>query len=388
MDQLTPIEQYIEDRVNLWMPAFVEATSRMLAMKAEPVMTLSAAASAEDEIFKHDFLCRGEGMLFVGSTGIGKSSFLMQGAFQWGLGRAHFGIQPARPLRTLIVQAENHPKEIAKERDGIIHGLGLSAEEIEALTGMVFTRRITSAVGPELMGLLRTLLSERDYDLLVLDPVNSYHGGDTNSQKDMSQFLRSEINKLLEEFSVGGILCHHTGKPKMDDKKGPPDFLKYAGAGSSEFGNWARGVWVLTPTAKEETFLLSAPKRGGCLGWRNEADEKIYKQFICHSGEEDSLGRHIVYWRQAEVADMPEGQEKQEAKTRLPIEQQIANLFAFYDERVSEKDLWARAKERGVKKPTFYRQVKRLKDGGLLISDDGLLSLAPGITPAPEIEDD
>src|SRR5450759_79634 len=44
-----------------------------------------------DELLKHRFLCRGGGMLLVGPTGIGKSSFAMQAMILWTLGRNCFG---------------------------------------------------------------------------------------------------------------------------------------------------------------------------------------------------------------------------------------------------------------------------------------------------------
>jgi RecA-family ATPase len=75
------------------------------------------------ELLKHRFLCRGGGMLLVGPTGIGKSSYSMQEMILWALGREAFGMVPARPLKSLLVQAENDDGDLAEMRDGVVLGL-------------------------------------------------------------------------------------------------------------------------------------------------------------------------------------------------------------------------------------------------------------------------
>lgn len=56
-----------------------------------------------NELLRSRYLCRGGGLLLVGPTGIGKSSLSMQLMLSWALGRSAFGIQPARPLKSLLI---------------------------------------------------------------------------------------------------------------------------------------------------------------------------------------------------------------------------------------------------------------------------------------------
>jgi hypothetical protein len=86
-------------------------------------------ADDPNELLKHRFLCRGGGMLVVGNTGIGKSAFVIQCAILWSVGREAFGIKPRGALRVLIVQAENDQGDMAEFREGILAGIGLTAEE-------------------------------------------------------------------------------------------------------------------------------------------------------------------------------------------------------------------------------------------------------------------
>src|SRR5438046_2042415 len=76
-----------------------------------------------NEIFKDRWLCRGGISLLVGQTGIGKSTFIMQGSMLWSLGKDAFGIRPARPLRILIIQAENDEGGLAIMRNSLKDGM-------------------------------------------------------------------------------------------------------------------------------------------------------------------------------------------------------------------------------------------------------------------------
>ena len=67
-----------------------------------------------DNVLGNRWLCKGGSCLIVGQSGIGKSSFAMQMAINWALGKATFGIAPERPLKSLIVQAENDRGDIAE----------------------------------------------------------------------------------------------------------------------------------------------------------------------------------------------------------------------------------------------------------------------------------
>lgn len=62
-------------------------------------------SGGNEELFKIS-LCRGDGMLLVEPAGIGKSSRSMQYMLFWAMNRDEFGIEPNRPLKSLLIQAE------------------------------------------------------------------------------------------------------------------------------------------------------------------------------------------------------------------------------------------------------------------------------------------
>ena len=147
-------------------------------------------ADDPDELLKDRYLCRGGGLLIVGQTGIGKSSFVLQSAIDWSLGHDICGIEPARPLESLFIQAENDDGDIAEMRDGIIAGLGLSADEAATATSSIKIVREDVRVGMNFCGILDILLNEHKPDIVIIDPVLAYLGGDASSQRDVSGFLR------------------------------------------------------------------------------------------------------------------------------------------------------------------------------------------------------
>ena len=83
------------------------------------------------ELLKQRYLCQGGGLLLVGPTGHGKSSLAMQFMIKWALGQPVLGFEPARPLKSLLIQAENDDGDLAEMKSGVFNGLNLSPEDCE-----------------------------------------------------------------------------------------------------------------------------------------------------------------------------------------------------------------------------------------------------------------
>ena len=247
-----------------------------------------------NELLKHRFLCRGGAMLLIGPTGVGKSSFTMQCAILWSLGREAFGIMPARPLRILIIQAENDGADLAEFRDGVLRGLSIAAEELAG--SVVQTAWEDSRTGAEFCAqVLGPLLEQQTFDLVIIDPALAYLGADASLQKDVSLFLRNGLNPLLHKHGCGLVLVHHTNKPPQGQQKGgwqAGDFA-YLGTGSSEWANWARAVMAIRSLGSHEYFELRAGKRGRRLRWtEDDGMTPRFTKIIAHS----PVG---ICWREA-----------------------------------------------------------------------------------------
>src|SRR5438874_3603439 len=106
--------------------------------EAEPIvrsiLDLQPAKSDDgNTLLGNRFLCRGGGLLFVGSSGIGKSTAVIQMGICWAVGRECFGIPPRQSLKILYVQAENDEGDLCEMRDGVLERLGLTNEELDKL---------------------------------------------------------------------------------------------------------------------------------------------------------------------------------------------------------------------------------------------------------------
>jgi len=224
------------------------------------------AENDPDNVLGNRWLCKGGSCLFVGQSGIGKSSLCMQLAINWALGRTTFDIRPERPLKSLIVQAENDVGDVAEMLRGTLGGLGIKTPE-EATSALQDRFAIVAEsvqTGEEFANAVRLLVAKHKPDLVWLDPLLSFIGDDISKQDVCSYFLRNLLNPIAHETGVVWMMMHHTPKPSTDPKSksgwNATDH-SYAGTGSSELTNWARAVCVLQSTKDEGRFVLRLAKR-------------------------------------------------------------------------------------------------------------------------------
>jgi hypothetical protein len=312
-----------------------------------------------NELLRTAFLCRGGGLLFVGPTGIGKSTASSQAQICFGLGRDFFGIHPARPLRSLVIQAENDEGDMAEMRDGIFYGLELSRSEIETVSKNIIVACEDSRTGRSFADwTVAPLLEKHKPDLVWIDPALAYIGGENASQKDVGFFLRNLLNPLLHKYNCAGVIIHHTNKPPSGKEK--PDWqagdYAYLGSGSAEWANWARAVLALRSIGSHDVFELRAGKRGSRIGWKNADGKREFFRLIGHSKEADK-----IYWRDASADEIPS---KGRPKSVLSNE-----LFELLPEQGLLTAEWKQAAvtQLDISDSTFFREVRSLKDADRII---------------------
>ena len=243
------------------------------------------------------FLCIGGTMLFVGPSGIGKSSASVQQDILFSIGLAAFGIRPGRPLKILTIQAENDAEDLAEMRDGVLKGLHLTPAQIEQSRANLFYVTECGRTGTEFLTFVAGLLARHQFDILRIDPLLAYLGADVNDAEATAAFLRAGLNPLLVKYKCACIINHHTPKVVNRDTANwrGSDWM-YSGAGSADITNWARAIMVIDPTHVGHIFQFIAAKRGGRTGWVNEHGEKEFKRPFCHATDG-------IYWREATDAD-------------------------------------------------------------------------------------
>jgi len=326
----------------------------------KPLAELRTRQPGDDsELLRHGYLCRGAGLLLVGPTGIGKSSLALQTALCWGLGREAFGIVPTRPLRSLLVQAENSPEDLAEVRDGVLRGLGFSPEQAATATGAIVVLSEDSRTGPVFFDLLSAALEAHRPDLLWLDPLLAYLGGDVSKQEICTTFLRNHLNPLLHQFGCAVIIVHHVNKPAANAKS-KPDWragdLAYLGSGSAELANWPRAVLAMRNIGSHEVFELVAGKRGGRLGWTDAVGLRTYARHIAHHREPG-----IICWREANADEVNQG-----GRPAMHGADDLLDLLP--PEGLASSD-WAKLakSESGVSERWFFKLRKQLENADRIV---------------------
>ncbi len=222
----------------------------------------------EDSLVGDRFLCRQGAWLLVAQSGVGKSVFAMQGAVSFSVGRALFGLRVKGPLRNLMIQAENNRGDMHETFVGVCRGLALTEGERSLLDANFRTVHCSRYSGGEFAEFVAHLCRVHRPDIVWIDPLLAYLGGEVGKMQDTGRFLRNQLSPVIEDYDCGLVMVHHTGKPpKSEDAKYKGHDLAYLGIGSSDITNWARSTsTLLRMEGCENRFVLEHGKRADRAG--------------------------------------------------------------------------------------------------------------------------
>ena len=306
------------DRITMEQAHIEPPSSKTLADFAEP----PPEKDNPNALFANGYLRKGGAVMLVSSAGTGKSAFSIQSAILWAMGKPCFGIVPVRPLKIVIIQAEDDDEEIAQFRNEISAGLveegGVMELAVHVAWRQIHFLDFTGKTGLEFCNALSKFLRENpDVDLVVMNPLQSFLGADLNRNADLSEFFRTWLDPIIKQACpVGMFIVHHTNKPPNAKERkgwGVDEFSAYVGAGGAELVNWARAMLALMPCEGQPgVFRLVAGKRGGRLDWSNIGG--VRQRLIAHSEKR-------IYWREAtseEYAKAGTGQTGTRAIAKTP----------------------------------------------------------------------
>lgn len=259
-----------------------------------------------DCLFQNRWLRRGMCGAIVSTSGVGKSSFSMQAATVWAGGQECLGVRPLRPLKIGIFQSEDDEYDVANFRDRIRIGLAAeldwSQEQIQAAESRVTFCALDGSTGARFVEHLRRKQTQHHFDLLIINPLFAFFGGDMNDGNAMTAFLRHGIDPLIkaEATKCGCIIIHHTGKPNKDALNQGEIFKAYLGSGSGEFTNYIRSALVLTPWNGGKlpgVFDLIAAKHGDKLAWRDIDGKPTTKKTVCYANRlPEYADKGMIFW--------------------------------------------------------------------------------------------
>ncbi|MDI9396295.1 MAG: AAA family ATPase [Candidatus Pacebacteria bacterium] len=320
---------------------------------------LERTRNPEDELFLHRYICRGGGLLLIGTTGQGKSSLINQGAQFWAAGNDFMGIRPAKPLKILIFNGENDDDDTQDFCEGISQ-FGFTEQQQGVVKGNVHYAEARSVSGDGFVAELKRLLAQGRYDLVIVDPAFSFFGGAAADQAEVTGFLRNKINPLLDKFRCGIVIVAHTAKPKTDSQTTDAAYMAF---GSVEWANWARAILNLERIG-DGVFKLRASKRGGRLNWID-----VSGNYTLERGLKWSRGKGQFIWEEAGDGEVQKAIEKRQK--RMPSWQEALGIFpqslGDRDGRLTTKEVKQAFTRTGWDKDTYKEVVDDLLERGELI---------------------
>lgn len=282
-------------------------------------------------LFRRGYLRKGGGIIAASVAGAGKSTFSIQCALHWVMGLTCFGIEPVRPLKVSIIQAEDDIEELAMFRGSMKKGLsaeGFTPDQIdESLRRLHIRSEFIGKTGEVFAEALRTMQLKDKYDLVIVNPLNSYFDGDISLNRDATEFFRKMIDPIIKDpkTECGIMFIHHMGKPSKGKDAatwGKGAYAQYSIQGAAELNNWARAVLVMIPFENAPDFwTLTAAKRHKPLSWKDAEGKDTKDKVIAYSHD-------FVYWREPELEEIratlegtkPTHESEEERKRREDIE--------------------------------------------------------------------
>lgn len=313
------------------------------------------------------WLCRGGSCLIVGPTGIGKSSLSMQAVITWALGESLFGLLPCRPLRSLVVQAENDIGDLSEMLRGVLHGTGVM-DRAKDLGQMVTFVNESSRSGKSFHNWIHGLILKYQPDLIWVDPLFAFLGGSASDQETVSKFLRNGLGQISQQTGVTWMIVHHTNKPSKDpEQKITPVASDYAylSSGSSELANWPRAVLTLQQV-QNGLFELRAPKRGKRAGLIDANGQPATEIYLKH-------GDHGICWERSVADETDRVDPEQEIADAIIMEMTPGTLYTKRDIRKLVED------EMGVARQTVLTKGKRANRVLQIVMDKTVDSNLPSV---------
>lgn len=227
------------------------------------------ADDMSDCILGFRFLCTQCPWLIVAASGVGKSVLAMQMAILFAIGRDLWKLKPHKARKVILIQAENNFLDLVEPAQSITRILNLSEQEKSDLRKNFRVVSDDTHSGEGFVRLLENICERYKPEIVIVDPLMAYIGGDISKQEVCTKFFRNGINPIIHKHNIGLIVLHHTGKPRNKDLKNfeANTDLEYLGIGSSDITNWARAVSIITPSRQDKNiYEFKHVKRGKRTG--------------------------------------------------------------------------------------------------------------------------
>lgn len=225
-------------KVALETPALDKSPSSSPAPLAESILEFRARPVKKRDVFMRYWLER-EGLTFLaGEHKTGKSVLAMNLAICVATGRGFLGFEVPSPRKVLLVQQEISDPAMHDRVDKMI-----VSPPPELRQNLLIPRRpeqywkLTRVPDRDLLG---KIVQDCGIDLVIFDPLSTFHDKKENDNGEMSGILEY-FAQLIKKHNVGILVIHHFGKPSQVDRQG-----SYKMRGASVLGDRPDAIIVST----------------------------------------------------------------------------------------------------------------------------------------------
>lgn len=286
-------------------------------------------------------IARGDLIVFSGPQKKGKSIASLNQALCLARGESWLGLSVLKPVRVGIVQQEI-PEGSLKER--LQKMLGLNLRELPFLDSMPHcSRQGLKLDTKDGLDFLRRWLDSAKVDLLQLDPLYTFHGGDENSARDMGRFF-SSLQEIVRHYSIAVMVIHHHGKPGQVEREGG-DLHR----GSSLLRDATDANWTFTRVPANKLALPEPPSRYVYLSFEQR-----------HSASPDPLLLHLdpetLWFERVEAKEVRE----------VKVEEIVEELVTKGGESLQDDLIRAMVERLGARERSTRDAIYEARDKGLI----------------------
>ena len=134
-------------------------------------------------------------------------------------GRDLWKLKPHKARKVVLIQAENNFLDLVEPAQSITRILGLSETEKADLRKNFRVISDDTHSGEGFVRLLSSICDRYKPEIVIVDPLMAYIGGEISKQEVCTKFFHNGINPVIHRYNIGLIVLHHTGKPRSKDLK-------------------------------------------------------------------------------------------------------------------------------------------------------------------------
>ncbi|HNQ85699.1 MAG TPA: AAA family ATPase [Deltaproteobacteria bacterium] len=225
----------------------------MIAHKSISLRNLMEKDYPNDPIIK-DLLDRGESLIICGKSGIGKSVITLNIALYVAcpeIRSSHLSKEgpPAlfdqwsipKSIKVLFIQSENSARATKARAEKMCLGNPLFKEGLDKIimpldddNEIIINGVLTD---PTFQDKIFRLIVDNSIDLLIIDPLISFHNGNENDNMKMRESLDC-LSRIISKTKTACIVIHHVGKYGSKNDV-------FSGRGASAIGDWAHNIMIV-----------------------------------------------------------------------------------------------------------------------------------------------